>query len=70
MQIVCQTKIIVISSKEMSRNQITNSDVVKKGLLKYRASKVKGTSGSSAQGVSVNLGAATVYFVAKLQIIF
>ena len=28
------------------------SDVVKKGLLKYRASKVKGTAGSSAQGVS------------------
>ena len=29
------------------------ADIVKKGQLKYRASKVKGTSGSSAQGVSV-----------------
>lgn len=28
------------------------SDVAKKGVLKYKASKVKGTTGASARGVS------------------
>lgn len=40
-----------LSLTVMSQDLAAQSDVVKKGLLKYRASKVKGTSGSSAQGV-------------------
>ncbi len=36
----------------MSQDHAAQSDVVKKGVLKYKASKVKGTSGISAQGVS------------------
>lgn len=36
----------------MSQDSAAQSDVVKKGLLKYKASKVKGTAGASVQGVS------------------
>ena len=36
----------------MAQQEAAQSDIVKKGMLKYRASKVKRTSGSSAQGVS------------------
>lgn len=35
----------------MSQDRAQQADVVKRGILKYKASKVKGTSGSSAQGV-------------------
>ena len=38
---------------------LAKSDVVKRGLLKFKASKVKGTAGSSARGVS---GTAIVCF--------
>jgi len=31
---------------------MAKSDVVKRGLLKFKSSKVKGTAGSSARGVS------------------
>lgn len=43
--------------------EATQAEVVKKGQLKYRASKVKGADGSSAQGVSsVNAAASKLAY--------
>lgn len=50
---------VIIHVQDCSRlfrlesNMLSQADIVKKGPLKYKASKIKGTSGANIQGVSL-----------------
>ncbi len=48
----CESTKMAAANSFIDDGKQAKSDVVKRGLLKFKASKVKGTVGASARGVS------------------